>query len=230
MMINLNEFKSQEELLSSFCKEIINNLQKAIKEKGKASLLLSGGSTPKPLFEALSKIDIAWEKVNVGLCDERWIDSSSKNSNENLVKTNLFKNYAQKANFVSMFIKDLDINEAKDLCSQNIKNSLFPFDVLVLGMGEDGHTASIFPNNIKLDEAYDLNSECLCVNMIPSDAPYERMSLNKKAILSASNIYLHFEGEKKQEVFNQALKANAYDMPIASILNNENKTIEVYTK
>lgn len=228
-MTNINKFKTKENLTKCLSEKIIDDLKKAIKKNEKASLLVSGGSTPKALFESLSKSDIAWDKVNIGLCDERWIDASHKDSNENLVNTYLLQNYAKKANFVPFFIKDVKVEEAKELCSKNINDSLYPFDCVILGMGNDGHTASIFPQNKKLEEAFDLNNKCLCVNMKPSDAPYERMSLTRAAILSADNIYLHFEGKEKLEVFNEVnLKKDMNETPIYSILNQNSKSIEVY--
>lgn len=227
---NEHIFTEQTQLIKSLSSSIIKNLNKAILEKGKASLIVSGGSTPKPLFEELSSCDIPWDKVKVALCDERWIPSSNKDSNEKLVKDCLLKNFAKNAQFISMYQEDIEIQKAEGLCSKIYKEELFPFDVLVLGMGGDGHTASIFPNNIKLEEAFNEKSS-LCVSMTPSDAPYDRMSLTKNGILSADNIYLHFEGEEKQKVYKKVLEGiDSKQMPIASILNQDNKIIEVYYK
>ena len=230
MMNKIHTFKTQVELVYTLSLKITDELNKAIKERGKASLLLSGGSTPKPLFEYLSKCNIAWEKVNIALVDERWINKEHKDSNALLIKTYLLKNYAKEANFIAMYQEHTEAKEAQELCSALYKKDLYPFDVIVLGMGDDGHTASLFPNNIKLKEAYDENNELLCVHMKPDTAPYDRMSLTKKAILSSHNIYLHFEGSKKQEVFKKALKEEGINlMPIASILNQNKKTVEVFT-
>ena len=227
---NEHKFLQQDELVRQLSKKIIANLEKAILEKGKASLLVSGGSTPKALFKKLSSFDIAWEKVKIALCDERWIASNNKDSNEKLVRDSLLVGFAKKAKFVSMYQENIDIEDAQELCSNIYKKELFPFDVLILGMGNDGHTASLFPNNIKLEEAFE-KKDSLCVCMIPSDAPYPRMSLTKKAILSANSIYLHFEGEQKQEIYKKVCEGvNSYEMPIASILNQDTKKIEVYYK
>ena len=227
---NERHFVEQKDLIDTLSLNIIKNLEKAILEKGKASLIVSGGSTPKPLFEKLSSFDIAWDKVKVALCDERWINLKQKDSNEKLVKDTLLTNFASKAEFISMYQENIDIEDAQDVCSNIYKMELFPFDVLILGMGNDGHTASLFPNNIKLKEAFE-TVERLCICMTPKDAPYERMSLTKKAILSADNIYLHFEGSEKQKIYKQVLDGiDSFDMPIASILNAENKIIEVYYK
>ena len=230
MMNKIHTFKSQNELIENLSLKIIRALSLALGQRDSATLLLSGGSTPKPLFERLSTFNIAWNKVNIALVDERWINEDHKDSNALLVKTYLLKNHAKEANFVPMYQENTKAQDSEYVCSQLYKNKLFPFDVTILGMGDDGHTASLFPNNVKLKEAYDENNELLCVHMKPDIAPYDRMSLTKKAILSSSNVYLHFEGSKKQEVFKKALKEEDITItPISSILNQNEKTVEVFT-
>ena len=229
--MNNNEYKfnDREALIDSLSKEIIDKLEKAISQKGKATLLVSGGSTPKPLFEKLSSLNIPWDKVVIALCDERWVNSDHKDSNEKFVKENLLINNAKNATFISMYQKNTKIVDAEEICSDIYTKELFPFDILILGMGSDGHTASLFPNNIKLKESFETEDK-LCISMTPSDALHERMSLTKKAILSAKNIYLHFEGDEKLDVYKKVKNGvDCYDMPIASILNDKKK-IEVYYK
>ncbi|MBU1667947.1 6-phosphogluconolactonase [bacterium] len=222
-------FREQEDLIEALTQSIVTNLQEAIKENGKASLLVSGGSTPKPLFEKLRKVALEWEKITVGLCDERWVSSTHQDSNEAFIKTTLLQEEASQATVVGMYQEGVDAQEAEKICSKQMKASLFPFDVLVLGMGSDAHTASLFPNNERLEEAYAMNSDELCIAIEPSTAPHTRMSLTLKAILSASHLYLHFEGEEKQAVYKEAIRGeDRFTMPIRSILNQEHKDIEVY--
>jgi 6-phosphogluconolactonase len=96
-------------------------------------------------------------------------------------------------------------------------------------MGDDGHTASLFPHNPKLPEALDMNNDTLCIAMTPSTAPHERMSLTLAALLQAHRLYLHFEGEKKRLVFDEAIKnTDANEMPIRALLHQDTKDIEVY--
>lgn len=225
--IHLNQFSNSSELAQSLAHKIATNLKDAISKNGKASLIVSGGSTPKIVFETLKNIDLGWKSVTVGLCDERWVESTHKDSNEKFIKETLLQSFASKAKFVGMHQTKYQANEAQEICSQNIKNQFDNFDVLILGMGNDGHTASLFPNNPKLNEAY--QTQNLCIAIKPSTAPHERMSLTLSAILTASNIYLHFEGDEKQKVFNEALDGeNIYDIPIRTILNQNQKIVEVY--
>ena len=225
----VHAFSDQESLIEALSQSILANLQKAIDETGKASLLVSGGSTPKPLFERLRKTVFDWDKVTVGLCDERWVDTSKEESNEHLVKKYLLQEEAAKAHFVGMYCEDTDIYSAQKLCSKKMKEMLYPFDVLILGMGSDAHTASLFPENIKLEEAYNLKNENFCITIEPTTAPFLRMSLTLRAILSAKHIYIHFEGEEKIAVYQEAINGeDIYSMPIRSVLNQEIKEIEVF--
>ena len=224
-----HRFDEQDELIESLSASILANLQKAINEKGKASLLVSGGSTPKPLFEKLSKTPFAWEKVSVGLCDERWVDTFREESNEHLVKKYLLQKGAAKARFIGMYEKGKDIYTAQKSCSLKMQEMLSPFDVIILGMGSDGHTASLFPENEKLEEAFDLKNQNFCIAIEPMTAPFSRMSLTLRAILSAKHIYIHFEGEEKMAVYKEAIAGeDIYTMPIRSVLNQDIKSVEVF--
>lgn len=229
MSRNEHVFSEQSRLVEALSNSILSDLQNAIEVKGKASLLVSGGSTPKPLFEKLSQTVFAWDKVTVGLCDERWVDPSQEESNEHFVKTYLLKDEASKADFIGIYEANVDIENAENSCSNTLKEKLHSFDVVVLGMGSDAHTASLFPNNVKLEEAFDLEREDLCIAIEPDTAPYMRMSLTLRAILSAKHLYLHFEGEEKRAVFKKAIAGeDRYEMPIRSVLNQEYKDIEVF--
>ena len=229
--IHLNNFESSEALVERLSQAIASNLQKAIDTKGKASLIVSGGSTPKPLFEKLRTVDIEWAKVTVGLCDERWVAPSHADSNEKLVKEYLLQKKASKAKFSAMFQEGVEALDAIELCEERLHKELLPLDVVILGMGGDAHTASLFPHNPKLAEGLSLESGRLCVSMKPIDAPHQRMSLTRPAILSAEHIYLHFEGEQKRRVYDEAVNGeDMMAMPIRSMLKQKQKDIEVYCK
>jgi 6-phosphogluconolactonase len=229
MSRHLHLFSAQDELSATLSQNIARELQQAIDKRGRASLIVSGGNTPKPLFEKLSQIEIAWEKVTVGLCDERWLEPSDDDSNEKLVKTHLLQNRASKARFVGMYTQAKSAKEAEEECSQRIREQLFPFDVLLLGMGNDGHIASLFPDNEKLEEAFDLERKTLCVAIAPDSAPHMRMSLTLGAIVSAEHLYLHFEGVEKLALYYEAIEENdRHKMPVCAVLHQEIKDVEVY--
>lgn len=228
MSYKLNQFTSQKKLIKDFANQIIANLQQAITVNDKAVLFVSGGNTPKALFTYLSNIDLQWEKVFVSLVDERWVDESHNDSNAKLVKGFFLQNKAKKANFVPVYKQNANLEETTQYFNEQIEQLLSPCDVLILGMGEDSHTASIFPNNPRTKEA--LNTQNNCIWIEPTNAPHARISLSLNTILKANNIYLHIEGKKKQEVFDKAIleTEDFIHSPISAVLQNKLKKIEVY--
>jgi len=229
MKANFHIFNSKEDLTQSFSNTIIEKLEHAIETKDKAVLLVSGGNTPKVLFEKLRTYDIAWEKVVISLVDERWVNEKHEDSNAKLVKENLLKDKVSKATFIPLYQEYSEAFDSVDICSELVKKELFPCDVLILGMGDDSHTASLFPENEKLEEGINLKNESYCVSMTPLTAKHTRMSLTLSAILKADNIYLHIQGIGKKEVYEKALKEDNFLLsPISAVLKNEKKQIEVY--
>lgn len=226
--LHFHRFENDDLLALSLADAIAQNLRDALAEKGEAFLIVSGGTTPKKFFHALSQIDLPWEKVKIGLCDERWVAPTHPDSNEKLVRETLMMGYASKATFIGMFMEGLDAHDAQSACGERILSSFPSFDVMVLGMGEDAHTASLFPHNPKLNEAFESNE--LCISIEPSTAPHKRMSLTLNAILSSRHLYLHFQGEKKLSLYHQALQSDhRLEMPIGAILHQTTTPIEVYT-
>ena len=149
----MREFPDRKDLVEEFAEEIGELLNKGIADNGRASLALSGGSTPLPLFERLSLLDIPWKDVVVTLVDERWVEATDDDSNERLVRIHLLQNRAAAATFIGMKNRALSASEGERECEQQFQKVSRPFDVLILGMGGDGHTASLFPCAEKLGAA-----------------------------------------------------------------------------
>lgn len=216
-----NIFKSADELNSAFAERIVQILQEAISSQGRASLLVSGGRTPMPLFKQLSDTTIDWSKVDVSLVDERWVEEDDGSSNTKMVRENLLCSNAAKANFVGLKTNASNAEEAVATCTNNLANIKQPFDVLILGMGEDGHTASLFPCSEQINEGLDLNTDASYIAVQPTTAPHQRMSLTLKAILASSNIFLHLTGESKKAVLEKAEAGNdPLEMPIRAVLQH----------
>ena len=219
MMNNEYKFFSiKDKIADSLAFEVSQVLEKALKKNGKASLLLSGGNTPLLFLNKLSLCDIDWKNIDIGLVDERCVSIADDASNEKMIREELLINNAQNAKFIGMYKNTYLL----------YKNTFSSIDVLILGMGTDGHTASLFPHNEKLPQAYDLNNTDFCISITPTTAPYERISLTLKSILSAENIFLHIEGKNKIKVYNEVIKSNDSMLyPILKVLNSS-KTIKVY--
>lgn len=222
MSLQTHEFASTEALNEEFATKIIAILQNAITEKGQASLIVSGGNTPKPLFAALSQADLDWSKVVISLADDRWVDTNDAASNDKLVREHLLVGNAAAATFISLKHNFADANDAVSACEAALSNVTMPFDVLILGMGEDGHTASLFPCSKELQAGLDLNSGKKYIAVQPTTAPHQRMSLTLPALLASSHIFLHLTGAAKQAVVAQALASTETQMPIKAVLDRAN--------
>lgn len=214
-------YSSQQELNEQFAARIAQLLQNSIMRNGRASLLVSGGRTPVGLFEILSQSDVDWSNVDVSLADERWVSADDEASNEKLVRTHLLKNNAAAAHFVSLTTTAADANDAIAEVTERVNAMARPFDVLILGMGEDGHTASLFPCSEQIKAGLDMHSGQTLIAVQPTTAPHQRISLTLPALLNSRNIFLHLTGDKKKAVLDQALSADdSLEMPIRAVLQN----------
>ncbi|TRX56820.1 6-phosphogluconolactonase [Thalassomonas sp. M1454] len=227
-MHNLNTFESREQLDQEFATKVAEQLAQAIANKGRASIAFSGGSTPKGFFNALSQKDIDWSKVTVTLADDRWVDVNNNDSNDKLIRENLLINKASSAQLFSLKQEGTFDQEYLTSLTKQANNTVLPLDIVILGMGEDGHTASIFPCSEQVHQGLSTTSEPALMKTIPTTAPYERITFNFNALIGCSHLYLHIVGQSKQDVLNQALaNDNAVEMPIRAFLHNSEKTCEI---
>ena len=212
---------SSESLAIDLGQNINEVLNEAIKKRGRASIAVSGGRTPKPLFEELSNLNLDWSKVDLTLVDDRWVDSDSEDSNELLVKTHLIKNKAAGVNF---FPLKNDANTAKEgiiSSEKSLESLLMPLDIVILGMGQDGHTASLFPCSEELSIGMDLNTDNILISTTPKTAPYERISLTAKSIMDARKVFLHINGSSKLHAIEESMNSSDfYKMPIYAFLKH----------
>jgi 6-phosphogluconolactonase len=216
-----HEYADSDALVEAFSQRIASILEQAINDRGSAFIAVSGGSTPKPLFQALSNIELPWAKVNVTLADERWVDASDNDSNEKLVRENLLLNKAAAANFVSMTGRYKNAEDAVDEISQRLQDRGLPLDIIILGMGEDGHTASLFPCSKQIKEGLNLTRKQPVLATEPASAPHQRMSLSLATIIESRHVFLHITGDKKRSVLTTALSQHtATDKPIKAVCDN----------
>lgn len=220
------KFVNTEQLNKSFAKQICKILTKAIKDNGSASLIVSGGRTPLPLFKILSQQAIDWANVTVALADERWVSNDHADSNEKLVRENLLVGAAASAQFFAMKTEANDAVDAVEILTESSQQPSLPFDVLILGMGEDAHTASLFPCCDQIEQGLDLTSGDTFIATTPKTAPHQRMSYTLPAIIAAKNIFLHLTGDKKREVLLAALATkNESEKPIKAVVDRAPVTL-----
>ena len=162
------------------------------------------GPQSDSLYEKLNKSGLDWSKITVSLVDERFVDNASEFSNEKLVRESLLANL-DSMNFIPMVFDDSNESKNLELASKTFEK-LNRLDVVILGMGDDGHTASIFPNDEESEHALETTDK-LCSTKAPN-VPVNRISCSAEFLKSASNTYLFFTGERKLNVFQEAKSKN----------------------
>jgi len=228
-MNKLTQFPTRNELDVSLAQSVSEILSNAIKHRGKASLAVSGGSTPKGFFSVLSQSDIDWSKVTVTLADERWVGIDSQDSNTRLVHENLLQNKATAAKFFHLKQGEELSHETLNDLNVAANTTLLPLDVLILGMGEDGHTASLFPCSDQIAQGLASDNENALLMVEPKTAPHQRISFSFAALSKSENTFLHLCGENKQEVLKQALNGDdAFEMPIRAFLHHPSLNTQIY--
>ena len=217
--------------------EIAIKTNDAILDKGSAVIALSGGSTPKPMFEALAQHHIDWSKVILTLVDERWVDQNHELSNSAFLKTYLIDHIeGTKPAFVSLYSPANDVESSCDnvldaYCqsTNSTKESLREFDVVVLGMGGDGHTASFFPDAPNIAELVDakLNEPLLTCSSATTQVP--RITWSVPMLLNTGFLALHFTGDTKAAVFQQAATGGeSTELPIRSVIFQDKTELNVF--
>ena len=196
-------------------KLISDKLKLAIAKKGNATFVVSGGNSPLKLFDNLSKIDLPWNKVQITLVDDRLVDKNHIHSNQKLITDHLLKNKAKLANFIP-------------LSEEIIKSKIIvtPFDINLLGMGEDGHFASLFPDMIKNFNSFDLNADPNVFSITSHGDPFlPRITMNLSLILKSEFIVLLVKGAIKQKIIDQA--KNDISLPIHYLLKSRTSNIMI---
>ena len=221
-------FPDIESLSLDLADRIAARLRAAIGVRGAASLVVSGGRSPVRLFEHLRTQPLDWPRVAVALADERWVDPADPASNERLVRDVLLKDAAAGAHFTGLK-NDAPTPELGAAGAwEAVAGVRRPFDVVLLGMGDDGHTASLFPGSPNLAAALDAPAAPGCVAMRAPAAPAARLSLNLAALLDARHIVILITGESKWLTYSMANSAGSIaEMPVRSVLRQTRTPIEV---
>lgn len=221
--MELKKFKTKALLEAELCQEIISILQAAIDEHGRAHLLLSGGSTPLRLYSLMGQSKLDCSKIKIGLVDERFVSWESEYSNQRNIEQAINQSGVWNIKVYGMVFEKNNAENNLILCNELYKSFKERIDFCLLGMGEDGHTASIFPKD-PASEKLLTQTEKGIYNTKAPNYPENRISCNKSMLLNSNNIALMLVGEKKEAVLKLALENN---LPIAHFLN-ENEHIKVY--
>ncbi|MDM3870045.1 6-phosphogluconolactonase [Porticoccus sp. W117] len=227
--VSIASYSSSDQLAEQLAATVARELRDAVTERGVATLAVSGGSTPKAFFQALSRRELPWQHVIVTLVDERWVDADHPASNARLVAEQLLQNRAHKARFMPLKNSSETPFDGVNEVEQSLQELPLPFDVVVLGMGDDGHTASFFPQADNLEEVLDMEGERLCLPTTPPVAPHDRMTLSLPAVLNCRFLALHFEGSNKWRVFQKALgMASQASYPVSAVLRQNKVPVNLF--
>ncbi|RYY76558.1 MAG: 6-phosphogluconolactonase [Gammaproteobacteria bacterium] len=233
-MLTERFFENRQDMVSALEAECVTALSQAIEERGEATFMVSGGSTPEPLYKSLSNVDLDWELVYVALVDERWVDFEHDKSNEAFTVKHLIQNKAAAANLIGMKNTAGTAQEGLADCEAAYQQLAQPFDITILGMGNDGHTASLFPHANGLDAALNPDSPELCSAIIAhqsevTGAITERMTLSLAGLLHSKTLVLLITGQEKLDVLRKAQAGkDVAEMPIRAVLQQDRVPVVVY--
>lgn len=220
-LIEFRAFKTRSEA-SSAAADLLASLLTAGLAKdtnAQASLVVSGGSTPGPCFDQLSTQVLDWSRVTVLPTDERWVPGNDPDSNERLIRSRLLQGKAGQGNVLPFFREGIEAKQAPRVIEQDLESLARPFNASLLGMGEDGHFASLFPDFAGLPEALDPHGKATCIMVQTAGSPHLRISLTLSALLDSACIVLLIFGEKKRAVFDAAIDGDS-NYPIESLLRH----------
>jgi 6-phosphogluconolactonase len=222
-------YETPDEAATALAEHVARLLTAALDIRGQASLVVSGGNTPVPFFHALRKQELAWEKVTITLADERWVAPDDDASNEGLVRAHLLQDNAAAASFVPL-VNDADDPISGEVAAHEAVAAMpRPFDVVVLGTGGDGHTASLFPGAAELARALDDTDPALVRGIYGSKEPRARITLTRRALLDSEWIGIHVTGDDKWQALTRADEArDEQAMPVSAVLHQSEVPVDVY--
>ncbi|MHA6205772.1 6-phosphogluconolactonase [Dyella soli] len=228
--VTTHSFTECQALAAALAERVADRLREGIAARGTALLAVSGGSTPRHFFEKLSREAVEWSKVQVTLVDERWVPESHERSNAGMVKATLLQHAASSAHFVPLYADAPTPEAGLATVRARMAALTLPFDAVVLGMGNDGHTASFFPGGDRLPEALDAGSHVRVLPMRAPGAGEPRITFTLAALLETHALYLHIEGETKRHLLADARLGlgEAVDYPVRAVLTQQRVPVAVY--
>ncbi len=202
-------------------------LAKDIAIRGEATLIGSGGTTPIECYRKLADTAVDWSRVTVTLSDERWVDPSDPASNEAMLRRELLHGPAAAARFTPLYRPVQTPDEALADVTRELDHLTRPFSAVLLGMGNDGHFASLFPDAARLSELLDPVGAEVCASVRTSASPVPRISLTLSALLNTHRIHLLIFGDDKRAVLEKAAANRDAELPITALLHQTETPVHV---
>ncbi len=223
MTIEVSAFPDTSALDDALASAIAGSLRKGIAATGRAAIAVSGGRTPGGFFRALSHQELDWNRVTITLADERCVDETDPSSNARSVRENLLQGPASAANFLPLYLR----NERHEALLQRLCSLPSVFDAVVLGMGDDSHTASIFPDSPQRDAALALDAPDALE--AEGKAPViQRITLSARRLLATRQLIVHITGAGKWQLLGAAIANPGPERPISFFLNNRTTPAHVF--
>jgi 6-phosphogluconolactonase len=213
---------------SAVADRLHGELRQGLRDRHAASFAVPGGTTPGPIFDDLANRDLDWPKVTVTLTDERWVPSDDPASNEALLRSRLVTGKARDIRVISLHDAAAAPSAGVADITRRLAKLPLPFDVVMLGMGGDGHFASLFPGMATLMGGLSLDSPSFCV---ASDQPINgqpRISLTLQLLLQSRVILLAVRGADKMKIIERAATATPDELPIAALLTQSRAPVEIH--
>lgn len=220
-------FKTREEAAIAAANSIATALGRRLDGDQRTSLVVTGGSSPQACYASLAARELSWDRVHVVLSDERWVPPSDDDSNEKMIRSALLIENAAKAQLHPFYVDDADVQERSSTFADELRDLPSPFASCLLGMGDDGHIASLFADADNFEEGIDANNPQLCISTKTAASPHPRISLTLSALLQSDEVVLLFFGETKRDVYEQAkLEASAY--PVSRLLHQNRVPVSAF--
>lgn len=214
----LIEYPDRDMMMFDLANQLAGELKQALLTHERVSFVVPGGSTPGPVFDVLCAVHLDWERVTIFPSDERWVPESSPRSNANLIRKRLLTSAAAAAEFIPFYTGDAAPEMTLDGLNARLA-SLLPISVLLLGMGADLHTASLFPGANFLTEALSATAPPVMALHAPGVSE-PRITLTAPVLSDAMSSHIVISGEEKRRAYERASELSDTEAPVKTVIGN----------
>jgi len=218
-----HDHSGMQPCIEALARDITARLRAGLDAAGSCTLAVSGGRSPIPLFQRLAMADLDWRRIRLRLVDERYVPPGHPDSNEGLVRRHLLTGKAATADFRGLYRAEASIEQAVAAANREAR----PVDLAVLGMGDDGHTASLFPGAPQLDAAL-APGAAHYLHVTPPRAPHERITMSLASLRACGHLILYISGQDKRDVLLEAEKKISKQLPISHLAAEPGVSFDVH--
>ncbi|NYT24997.1 6-phosphogluconolactonase [Alcaligenaceae bacterium] len=218
-----HDHSGMQPCIEALARDITARLRAGLGAAGSCTLAVSGGRSPIPLFQRLAMADLDWRRIRLRLVDERYVPPGHPDSNEGLVRRHLLAGKAAAADFRGLYRAEASIGQAVAAANREAG----PVDLAVLGMGDDGHTASLFPGAPQLDAAL-APGAAHYLHVTPPHAPHERITMSLAGLRACGHLILYISGQDKRDVLLEAEKKISKQLPISHLAAEPGVSFDVH--